>query len=95
MADEIKTEKETQEMVELTAEEKAEAWSQYVRSDVIALLDTFLPKAIKSNIGLKYKPLVVEVLETGEVLDETKATGAVLMVDFTFETPIDRTKPIE
>jgi hypothetical protein len=88
MSDEIK-----KEVTEMTPEEKAAAWSEWVRSEVNAALDIYLDKALSGNINVKYFPHVTEVLETGPVFNTNKADGVLLSVEFTFEEAIDLTKP--
>jgi hypothetical protein len=84
-------EKDLKEILEgIAPEERAAAWEEYVRSEVNALLDTFLPEAISGNVGVKYDHPILEVSpKTGEaVIDESKATGVFISVLFEFAAPI-------
>jgi hypothetical protein len=75
----------------IPAEEKAAAWENYVRSEVTALLDTFLPESITGNVGVKYDHPVLRVSpKTGKAeIDETKAKGVILTIMFEFAAPIE------
>jgi hypothetical protein len=85
--------KVVEETTELTAEEKAEAWAKWVRSEVNAALDIYIDKAVSGHINVKYYPHVLEVLESGPVVNKDLADGVLLSVVFEFEKPIDLTKP--
>jgi hypothetical protein len=78
---------------ELTKEEKAELWERYVRSEVGALLDMFLPRSIGGNVGVRYAPHVIERTEAGDLLNKDKADAVVISLVFEFEEPLDLTKP--
>ncbi len=82
-----------QDLTGMTDEAKAEAWVNWVRSEINAALDIYLPIAKDGQINVKYFPKVIEVLETGPVNDNTKASGVLLSVALNFENPIDLTKP--
>lgn len=71
-----------QEINEMTDEEKAIAWSNWVRSEVNAALDIYLPVAVSSNINVEYYPK-----------DSSNKDGVVLRIDLKFENSIDITKP--
>jgi hypothetical protein len=72
-------------------EERAKAWEEYVRSEVTALLDTFLPEAIHGTVGIKYEhPIKMVSPKTGKAeIDESKATGVYLSIMFEFAAPIE------
>ena len=76
----------------LSEEDRTIAWANWVRSEVNAALDIYLPIALSGQINVKYYPRVIEVLENGPALDETKASGVLLSVVLEFEKPIDLTK---
>jgi hypothetical protein len=85
-------EKEIKDLLaEVPAEERAAAWEEYVRGEVNALLDTFLPESMSGNVGVKYENPVKEINpKTGAaVLDESKATGVFLSIKFDFAAPIE------
>ena len=85
-------EKEIKDMLaEIPPEERAAAWEKYVRTEVNALLDTFLPEAISGNVGVKYDHPVIQISpKTGKAkIDKTKATGVFLSIKFEFAGPIE------
>lgn len=79
---------------EMTSEEKAEAWSNWIRAGVNSYLDTFLPEAKDGHINVIYKPHVIEVQECNTLLDQDKADGVVITLDFNFDNPVDLKKHI-
>ena len=85
-------EKDVKDMLaEVAPEDRAAAWEAYVRTEVNALLDTFLPEAISGNVGIKYDHPVIQVNpKTGKAeIDESKATGVFVSVKFEFAAPIE------
>jgi hypothetical protein len=85
MGDEIKTE----ELSEDEKEKKALEWENYVRSEVTALLDMYLPAAKNGIVGVKYTHLIKAKYETGPVYDENKAIGVNLAIGFEFLEEFD------
>lgn len=79
----------------LTNEEKAVAWEKYVRTEVNALLDLYLPLAKSGNIGIKYVPHIVEKLENGDILDNNTADAVGLFIALDFEKPLPLDKTIQ
>ena len=93
---ELETKEDTvQEITAFTDEEKSKAWGDWVRSEVNAALDIYLDKASVGHINVKYYPHIIEVLETGQVVDDKKADGVLLSIVFEFEKAIDLTEPRE
>lgn len=88
MTDSKEQNKEATEEKELTEEEKAVKWMNYVSDEVNALLALFLPVSKEGVVGVKYKPAVVEVLETGPVYDNSKAEGVEIRLVFNFDKKI-------
>lgn len=85
-------EKDIKEYLEnITPEERAAAWEEYVRKEVNSLLDTFLPEAISGNVGIKYEhPSRGKSAKTGkEMVDESKVTGVYLSIMFEFAAPLE------
>jgi hypothetical protein len=74
---------------EKTKEEVATEWEDYVRSEVNALLDMYLPLAKNGNIGIKYYKDVKSRSEVGPVFDETKAVGVQMHLVFEFAAPVE------
>jgi len=82
-----------QDVEGLTEEDKLKAWINWVRSEVNAALDIYLPISLDSHINVAYYPRIIEVLESGPVKDPILKAGVVLTIDLKFEKPIDITKP--
>jgi hypothetical protein len=93
MADEIK-EVKSEDVSEMTKEEIADAWSNWVRSEVNAALDIYLARAVEGNIGVKYGAHVVEETEAGKVYDDSKADSVMINILFNFEEPLDLNAPM-
>jgi len=89
MTDSKEKNKEAPEKKELTEEERAVKWMNYVSDEVNALLAVFLPISKEGVVGMKYKPSVMEILETGPVYDYNKAEGVEIRLIFNFEEKID------
>ena len=71
---------------ELTKEERAEKWKEYVREEVNSYLDAFLDLAGEGNIGVKYVHPNKAVYEDGTSEPDTaKAEGVQLLLNFKFE----------
>lgn len=66
---------------------QTEDWEAYVRSEVVGALDTFLPYSDSGNIGVSYKKLVKEQLESGPVYDQNQVVGVKLVIDLQFKQP--------
>jgi len=90
MADETEV---VEDLSNMTAEEKAEAWAKWIRSEVNAALDIYLPIAKEGFVRIQYSPHVVERLETGPVYHATKMDAVQIALIFEFENPIDLSKP--
>jgi hypothetical protein len=93
--EEINIDVSEDEIKDLTQEERAQAWSNWIRAGVNSYLDVFLPEAKDGNINVIYKPHVIEIQECNTLLDKDKADGVVITLDFNFEKPVDLKKPIE
>ncbi len=82
--------KETNEEVELTEDEKkALEWIKYVSREVNTILSIFLPISKEGVVGIKYRPPIKEMYESGPVYDTTKAEGVEVRLVFNFEDVID------
>lgn len=77
---------------ELMKDEKrtTEDWEEFVRAEVNGVLDNLLPASVNGNIGIVYKNLVTEELESGPVFDETRAIGVEIVLSFDFGKEIDK-----
>jgi hypothetical protein len=82
-----------EDRVKLTEEEKedlAKEWEEYVRNEVNALLDIYLPDAIAGNVGIKYANPVIESYEDGtKKTDEDSAVGVNIHINFRFKGQIE------
>ena len=85
MSDEIKTE----ELSDAEKEKKALEWEEYVRSEVTALLDMYLPAAKNGIVGVKYTHPIKARYETGPIYNEDKAIGVNLAIGFEFIEEFD------
>lgn len=67
------------------------SWETYVRNEVSALLDIFLPAAINGNVGIRYKKPIISQQPGGTniVYDETKAEAVQVSLVFQFDKAID------
>lgn len=78
-----------EEKKEMTKEEVAKQWEEYVRNELNTLLDIYLPITTHGNVGIKYITPIKEKFETHTEYDETKAIGVQLGIVFAFEEAID------
>jgi hypothetical protein len=58
-----------EEIEELTDEAKTALWANWVRSEINAALDIYLPISLNSHINVGYYPHIIETLESGDVKD--------------------------
>lgn len=65
-------------------------WEDYVRAEVSALLDLYLPEAETGNVGIKYDYLVKERDEGGNptLFDKTVIEGVTINLVFPFAQPM-------
>lgn len=93
MTDAIKKE-EIVNLENMSTEEKAKVWEEWVRSEVNAALNIYLPISKSGNVSVKYSPVITEVSESGEETYSNNMMNAVLLsLVFEFNEPIDVTKP--
>lgn len=64
-------------------------WQDYVRSEVNALLDLYLPVSSSGNVGIRYDYPVKKRYEGKVVYDKSKAKGVVLSLVFDFNETIE------
>lgn len=86
---------EINEVVDVIDNDDPARWEDWIKHQISLLLDVFINASVKVNTNVKYFPHVVEVQESGEVIDESKSDSALLSLHFIFEKPIDRNKPID
>jgi len=80
-----------EEQVDAAPKDPGKEWEEYVRSEVSALLDIFLPVASYGNVGIKYVKPTLNQFEGGEggsQEDPTKAVGVRIGIIFRFDEPI-------
>ncbi len=69
--------------------ETTEDWEAFVRSEVEATLDKFLPYSTNGKLGIIYKKSIAEETEAGPVYDEKKKTGVELIISLTFGEDVE------
>jgi hypothetical protein len=78
-------------MAEVINLDKTDNWDEYVKSEVMSLLNSILPSSEKGAIGVQYKNLVVGESESGEqIFDNSKAIGIDIILSFDFGKEIDK-----
>jgi len=84
MVDDIKDPEKTEEELR---QEVAEKWKDYVRSEVNAMLDSFLEVADKGTIGVKYDFVAKGLNEDGSVAEHNtkEARGVQVVLSLEFE----------
>lgn len=65
------------------------SWDEYVRSEIKAILDAYLPETETGNIGIKYSHPIRETYETHTEYDEDKISGVEIRLVFKFIEAID------
>lgn len=78
---------------EVRKEESAQMWAQYVRSELNALLDIYLPNSKSGTVGVNYRHPITARHPGYDEWDETKAAGVEIRIVFDFEEIVD--KPVE
>ncbi|HLD90684.1 MAG TPA: hypothetical protein VI911_06705 [Patescibacteria group bacterium] len=76
---------------DLLDKEVTTGWSDYVRSEIAALLDIYLPVAKNGNVGIRYKKPVIATDESGipVAFDNTKAEAVSINLVFEFDRVLD------
>ena len=59
-------------------------WETYVRSEVNALLDKFLPLSTGGDVSIGYGQVIIEETEGGPVYDDDKVAGVEISLKFEF-----------
>lgn len=95
MADDVQKENIVENLVELSEEERAAAWEKWVRSELNAALDIFLPISKAGDVYTSYRAHKLDHTEAGPVYSDTLAAGVSVTMVFEFEKPIDVTKSRE
>ena len=78
---------------ELKFEDKVETldWEAYVKSEVSAILESFLPVSVAGNVGISYKSTPEGFTEGGEpVFNNNKAVGVNILLSFDFGGEINK-----
>lgn len=95
MTDGVKDEKVLEKIANMTTEEKAAAWERWVRDELNAALDIFLPISEAGDVYTSYRAHKLEETEGGPVYSDSLAAGVSVTVVFKFDKPIDVTKARE
>lgn len=95
MTDDVQKENVVEEVADMTEEERAAAWEKWVRSELNAALDIFLPVSKAGDVYTSYRAHKVEHNEAGPVYSDTLAAGVSVTMVFEFDKPIDVTKARE
>lgn len=76
---------------QLTPEQAAKEWEEYVRSEVNTILNKLLPEAISGSWGMKYvRPIIrIDPMSGQPIEDTTKATGVKLIIELIFAGTIE------
>ena len=79
-----------EEQKELTEEQQQVLkWMAYVRNEVNALLDIFLPVSKSGTVGVKYNKAVVAIYDSGPELDPNIAEGVEIRLVFDFDRKVE------
>lgn len=95
MAEGVEKENVVEDVTEMTEEEKAAAWEKWVRNELNAALDIFLPISKAGDVHTSYRAQKIDHTEAGPVYSDTHAAGVSITVVFDFEKPVDLTKARE
>jgi len=76
---------------QLTSEQVAKDWEEYVRSEVNTILNKFLPEAISGSWGMKYvRPILkIDPMSGQPIEDTTKAKGVSIIIELVFADTIE------
>jgi hypothetical protein len=75
----------------MSKEEKAQAWSNWVRHEINALLDMYLPVSNEGDINIQYHYAVKEVFENGPEYHDSLADAVMITMVFKFSELMDIT----
>jgi len=67
-----------------------EDWEEFVKSEVLAALELFLPNSKDGKLGIVYKKTVRENTEAGPVYYENKAEGVEIIISLNFQEVMDK-----
>jgi hypothetical protein len=67
-----------------------EDWEEYVRSEVSAALDMFLPDSKDGKLGVIYKKALRENTEAGPVYHDNKVDGVEIIISLNFQEVMDK-----
>ena len=76
---------------EISPEERAAAWETYVRAEVTRVLDIYLPESVTGTIGIEYvRPVLRIDSKSGkQIFDEKKAKGVSVSLLFEFADEVE------
>lgn len=92
MTDDIK-EENVLDLSNLTLEEQEVLWQTWVKNEVNAALDIFLPVSEIGHVNVSYNALVLEETEGGKVFSSNLKDAVMISLIFKFKEPIDINEP--
>jgi hypothetical protein len=86
-----KKEINSEDVKEVSPTERAKPWGIYVYKEIKWYVDTFEPESVTGNIGVKYiRPVLrIDAKSGKQILNEKKAKGVVLTIEFEFAEEIE------
>ena len=78
---------------EMSDEQKSVAWTDWVRNEVDALLDIYLPISSEGDVNIQYHHAVKEVYEAGPEYYDNKVDAVKVTLVFKFDELVDLSKP--
>jgi len=76
---------ETKEPMEKEEKPEELTWEEYVKLEISALLNTYLPYSVNGNVGIKYIHPIKAQYEGSTEFDDDKYSGVEIRVVFQFE----------
>ena len=64
------------------------SWEDYVKLEISALLNTYLPHSVNGNVGIKYIHPIVAQYEGSTDFDNNKYIGVEIKLVFQFENEL-------
>jgi len=92
MPDDIQEDKVI-DLSELSAEDQERAWEEWVRAEVNAALNIYLPISKTGHVNLSYSAKVLEKTEAGDVVSDNLKEAVMISLIFEFKEPINVSKP--
>jgi hypothetical protein len=77
----------------LTLEEQEVLWQGWVKNEVNAVLDIFLPVSKAGDVNVSYNAVVIEETEAGKVFSDCLKDAVMVSLVFKFKEPINISEP--